>query len=58
MCEIFGARAAPNDTTPCDASVGLTRTGAEQGGYQMAALGITLLISIVGGTLTGSDDDR
>ena len=58
MCEIFGARAAPNDTNPCDVSVGLTRTGVEQGGYQMAALCITLLISIVGGSLTGSDDKR
>ncbi|OWF53145.1 ammonium transporter Rh type A-like [Mizuhopecten yessoensis] len=34
-------------------SAGLGRTSHEQGGYQFAALGVTLVIAIVGGALTG-----
>ncbi|CAC5358936.1 SLC42A [Mytilus coruscus] len=34
---------------------GLSRSGVEQGGYQMVALIITLAIALVGGTITGQD---
>ncbi|KAK7105781.1 ammonium transporter Rh type A-like [Littorina saxatilis] len=53
LCEIFPARAGMNATIPCDADLAMTRTALEQGGYQMAALCMTLVIAIVGGALTG-----
>lgn len=54
LCEIFPARAGMNATIPCDADLAMTRTALEQGGYQMAALCMTLVIAIVGGALTGN----
>ncbi|KAL8625334.1 hypothetical protein ACOMHN_044477 [Nucella lapillus] len=52
VCDIFEAR-AKEDGTPCSSSLELTRTARVQGGYQMAALAMTLAISLVGGALTG-----
>lgn len=54
LCEIFPAMGSGADgKTPCDASLSLTRTALQQGGYQMAALSVTLAIAIGGGVFTG-----
>lgn len=36
-----------------DVSLGLGRTGMQQGGYQIVALLVTLCIAVVGGLITG-----
>ncbi|PVD27461.1 hypothetical protein C0Q70_12621 [Pomacea canaliculata] len=48
MCKIFPAREGCGDN-----STDLNRSALEQGGYQMAALSVTLAIAIGGGILTG-----
>lgn len=58
----FPARAPKKDTPEfgdiqrhlADMQPGLGRTAFEQAGYQMAALGATLAVAIVGGLLTGT----
>lgn len=52
LCQIFEAR-AQGDGSPCSPPLELSRSATQQGGYQMAALALTLAISLVGGTLTG-----
>lgn len=41
------------DTVASDVVSGLGRTPLQQSGYQLAALGVTLALAIVGGALTG-----
>lgn len=41
------------DSVAADIVSGLGRTGLQQGGYQLAALGVTLGLALVGGALTG-----
>jgi ammonium transporter Rh len=36
-----------------DVEPGLGRTAAQQASYQIAALGVTLVVAIVGGLITG-----
>ena len=47
----YPARASPSQVV--DGSPGLGRTGGEQALYQLATLGITILIAVVGGAFTG-----
>ena len=44
----------PDIFTAMDNSTGMARTASQQAGFQAATIGVTLVISIVGGLVTGN----
>lgn len=62
MYEIFPVRAPAANTTALhdiqvvlpDIGAGIGRSAIGQTGYQVLALGVTVIIAIVGGSLTGN----
>lgn len=57
LYEIYPARASPNMSATAEyifLKPGLGRSALEQAGYQMLAVGVTLIFAVISGLITGN----